>query len=192
MGLEVVVGDRNGAQLTRVGCVGAVSRAERRRGDDAVHLDERGEATGRIGGEVLQHLAGLDARLRALRAIATRPLGTKPLPNSATESPSCRLVSGPATSVGGGGNGAFGSNVSAAPAASEKSVILAAPMRHVPGAAAQSTSPLGVCRMRRAVNGTLNAPEASVLANPVWRCRSRRRHPTRCSCTRPSRRRRSA
>src|SRR6476469_4098178 len=41
-------------------------------------------------------------------------------------------------------------------------------MLHVPGAAAQSTSPLGVCRMRRAVNDALNAPDASVAAAPVW------------------------
>ena len=41
-------------------------------------------------------------------------------------------------------------------------------MLHVPGAAAQSTSPFGVCRMRRTANGALNAPDPSALANPVW------------------------
>src|SRR5262245_34615183 len=40
-------------------------------------------------------------------------------------------------------------------------------MLHVPGAAAQSTSPLLVCRMRRAANGALNAPVLLVVANPV-------------------------
>src|SRR6476660_9577746 len=41
-------------------------------------------------------------------------------------------------------------------------------MLHVPGASAQSTSPLGVCRMRRAVKDALNAPDPSVEAMPVW------------------------
>ena len=41
-------------------------------------------------------------------------------------------------------------------------------MLHVPGAAAQSTSPFGVCRMRRTANGALKAPDPSALANPVW------------------------
>src|SRR4051794_28898780 len=41
-------------------------------------------------------------------------------------------------------------------------------MLHVPGAAAQSTSPFGVCRVRRATNGPLNEPEPSVVAKPEW------------------------
>src|SRR4029079_18244326 len=41
-------------------------------------------------------------------------------------------------------------------------------MLQVPGASAQSTSPFGVCRMRRAVNCAVNAPVLSVSANPVW------------------------
>src|SRR6476620_734020 len=40
-------------------------------------------------------------------------------------------------------------------------------MLQFPGAVAQSTSPLGVCRMRRTVNGALNAPVLSVVAAPV-------------------------
>src|SRR5690348_8690353 len=40
-------------------------------------------------------------------------------------------------------------------------------MLQVPGASAQSTSPFGVCRMRRAVNCAVNAPVLSVGANPL-------------------------